>query len=238
MPEVFDAKKAKKKTKKTPEVSEVKLGNEQVEEAPRLTRHVDEYSSVMRRERPSSNPLKAFAAKPSRMFFDAQHTEETVLLLLRQHPVTQWKWVFITILLIFVPILFSYVPLLTFLPERFHFVALLGWYMLVVGFALQAFLDWFFNVYIITDERIIDVDFYALLFKNISYAKLDKIEDITAITSGTLGAIFDFGTVKIQTAAATTEFEFEHVPHPSKVTAFLNELIVEEEREEIEGRVM
>jgi hypothetical protein len=233
MPEVFNSNKTKAKKKKGAAQTEA----EPIETAPKVTRHVDEYSTVMRREQPSNNPFKAFTAKPSQMFFEAQHTEEKVLLLLRQHPVTQVKWILVTLILIFVPVLFSYVPLLSFLPVRFHLVALLGWYMLVAGFALEAFLDWFFNVYIITDERVIDVDFYSLLFKNISYAKIDKIEDITTVTSGTLGAVFDFGTVKIQTAAATAELEFEHVPHPSKVTAFLNELLVEEERERIEGRV-
>jgi hypothetical protein len=78
---------------------------------------------------------------------------------------------------------------------------------------------------------VIDVDFKSLLFKNISYAKFDKIEDINFTTSGSLGAIFDFGTVVIQTAAATDEFEFEDVPYPSQVTAFINDLLTEMQRQ-------
>jgi len=86
-------------------------------------------------------------------------------------------------------------------------------------------------VYIITDERIIDVDFNSLLFKNVAYAKIDNIEDITATTAGALGSIFDYGTVRIQTAGAISEFEFVSVPQPSKVVSFLNELLIEEEQE-------
>ena len=70
-----------------------------------------------------------------------------------------------------------------------------------------------------------------------NWQKLDNIEDITATTSGAFAAIFDYGTVKIQTAAEVTEFEFANVPHPAKVTTLLNELLQEEEREKIEGRV-
>ncbi|HEX7018248.1 MAG TPA: PH domain-containing protein, partial [Patescibacteria group bacterium] len=111
------------------------------------------------------------------------------------------------------------------------------WYLLITGFALESFLSWFFNVYIITDERVIDVDFLSLIYKNISSAKIDNIEDITAETGGAVRSIFNFGTVKIQTAGAATELEFEDVPHPAKVTRLLNELLLEEEREKIEGRV-
>ena len=70
------------------------------------------------------------------------------------------------------PILFNSVRLLSFLPERFQLIALLGWFLIVLGYVLEVFLSWFYNVYIITDERIIDVDFTSLLSKDISYAKL------------------------------------------------------------------
>ena len=105
-----------------------------------------------------------------------------------------------------------------------------------MGYALESFLTWFFNVFIVTDERLIDVDFLSLIYKNITAAKLDNIEDITAETGGAIRSIFNFGTVKVQTAGSQPEIEFEDVPQPAKVTRLLNELLLEEEREKIEGR--
>jgi hypothetical protein len=239
MPDVFDSRKSKKKKKKTevdaPTVFDTSVESDQAVKPPHS--HVDTYSQVMSHEPEARNPLKAFAAKPTNTFFDSQANDEKVLLLLRQHPITQVKWIVIAIILIVLPFFLQFVPLLEFLPLRFHLVAAIGWYLMVIGFSLEAFLDWFFNVYIITDERVIDVDFSSLLFKNVSYAKIDRIEDVSFTTSGTLGAIFDYGTVVVQTAATLQEFEFEHVPYPSKVTTFINELINEEEREQLEGRV-
>ena len=211
---------------------------EKTAKKPTKAKNVDEYSQIMQAEVPTSNPFAAFSPKPEHVFFDSQLQDETVLLLLRRHPITQLPWIIVTLLLILAPILFSMTPLLSFLPPRFEFAALVGWYLLVIGFALESFLTWFYNVYIITDERVVDVDFYSLLYKNISSAKLDNIEDISITASGALSSIFNYGTIKIQTAAATTEFEFEDVPRPAQVTAFLNELLVEEEREKIEGRVI
>lgn len=217
MPEIFDAsdKKDPNKKKKDPK----------------------EYSQVMRDTHHSQNPLDAFAARPSKTAFDSQLDDEQVLLLLRQHPITQLKWVFIILGFILFPFLLSYISFWSLMSVKYQLFTMVFWYMLVLGVALEAFLGWFYNVYIITDERVIDVDFNSLIHKNISAAKIDNIEDITATSTGAFNAIFDIGTIKIQTAAEVTEFEFANVPHPAKVTTFLNELLLEEEREKLEGRV-
>ena len=198
---------------------------------------LEEYSEVMRVEKPSQNPLDAFAPRPIETYFDSQEKEEQVVLLLRQHPITQIKWVLIALGMIFFPMILSALPLETGLTGMNGLAALVGWYLLTTGFIIESFLSWFFNVYIITDERVIDVDFISLIYKHVSAAKLDNIEDITAITGGAMRSIFDMGTIIIQTAGATQQLEFADVPHPAKVTRLLNELLLEEEREKIEGRV-
>jgi uncharacterized membrane protein YdbT with pleckstrin-like domain len=157
--------------------------------------------------------------------------------MLRQHPATQIKWIVIALILAVMPILFDSVGLLGFLPPNYQLASLVGWYLVLLGYTLEAFLMWFYNVYLITDERIVDVDFHNLLFKNISSAKLDRIEDISNEAGGIGASIFNYGTVKIQTAGSQNEFEFAHVPQPAKVTAFLNEMLVEEEKEKYEERV-
>ncbi|PIR58820.1 MAG: hypothetical protein COU69_03405 [Candidatus Pacebacteria bacterium CG10_big_fil_rev_8_21_14_0_10_56_10] len=204
---------------------------------PHPHRHVDEYSEVMRHEVASANPLAAFQPKPVAVFFSTQVEGEQVLLLLRKSLVTQVRWVVIAVLLTLVPVLVNSVGMLSFLSASFQTAAFVFWYLIVTGFIFESFLSWFFSVYIITDERIIDVDFVSLIYRNISSAKIDNIEDITAVSGGAVQALFNFGTVRIQTAGTKAEIEFELVPQPSKVTRLLNELILEEEREKLEGRV-
>lgn len=213
-----------------PAVAGVKL-------VPKHKRNVDDYSEVMRDERANTNPFNAYAPKPFRTFFSSQQSEEQIILVLRKHPITQIKWLVTAVVLAFVPFLFNSVSLLGFLPPNYQFAGLILWYLLLTGFIFESFLTWFFNVYIITDERIIDVDFLSLIYRNVSSAKIDNIEDVTATTGGAIRAMFDFGNVQIQTAAEKREFEFEDVPHPNRVTKLLNELLLEEELEKIEGRV-
>src|SRR3989344_4281025 len=87
-------------------------------------------------------------------------------------------------------------------PGKLRFVMMGGvvWYLVLAGYILQSFIGWFFNVFIVTDERIIDIDFYSLIYKEISDTKIERIQDVTVTQGGVVRALFNFGTVYIQTA--------------------------------------
>lgn len=223
MPDIYVDKQEKKKTE---------------EKVKKPHRDPGDYSDLMKEPR-TTNPFAAFVVKPKNLSFETQEKEEKVLLLLRRHVITNVPWVVAAILLMLVPFFVPLIPLslLDFFPDRFRFVSLVIWYLLVSGFIFEQFLDWYFNVYVITDERIIDFDFYSLIYKRVSEAKIDKIEDITFEMTGVLKSIFNYGSIFIQTAGESREFEFVDTPQPQKVVKFLNELALEEEREQLEGRV-
>jgi len=247
MPEIFDAKKnakptrSKKKQAKKHQAA-AKSHHHKKSAKPRSrkhgpTKHVDEYSEVLKHEKTENNHLKAYIPKPKKVCFDTQLGEEQVVLLLRAHPVAYTKKLVIIFIAALLPLLFFATPMLSFMALRFKFAALISWYLLLIGFTLETFLVWFFNVYIVTDERIIDVDFLSLIFKNISSAKIENIEDITIVSGGFMASMVNYGTILIQTAGEKREFDFSDVPKPAKVTAILNEMMLEEEREKLEGRV-
>lgn len=215
----------------TPDAPEV------TETQARKHRHVDDYSEVMRGIKPANNPFLPFLAKPHKTFFDTQVSGEQIVLILRQHPISLWQKIAAIGIAVFLPGLLGTGFLTSFLPGSYIFAITLAWYMLVFSFALETFLIWFFSVFIITDERIIDVDFVSMLYKDVSSAKIDAIQDISSKTGGLLASMVNFGTVHIQTAGEQREIQFENVPQPAKVAALLNELILEEEREKAEGRV-
>lgn len=200
-------------------------------------RHVDEYSEIMRAENPSGSCLSAYIPKPTMLSIDIQIEDEHIILLMRQHLFTQLRWIFAVIVMLFLPAVFNFVGFFNFLPPTYHFAATLGWYMITAGFFIESFLKWFYRVYIITDERIIDVDFISMVYKDVSTTKIDKIEDVTTISSGFFSSIFDYGTIIVQTAATKQELNFENIPYPSRVSALLNELMLEEELEKYQGRV-
>ena len=203
----------------------------------KISRKVEDYSEVMRHEHSTNNFFKSFIPKPKNIKVDIQDKDEKIILVLRQHLITQVKNLIILLAaILIIPGLLSFSGFLDILPNKFMSAFNIFWIVLSFGLMIQSFLMWFFNVYIVTDERVIDVDFNSMIYRNISSAKIENIEDVTAKTTGPLAAIFDYGTILIQTAGEKTQFEFDHVPQPAKITKLLNELILEEEREKIEGR--
>lgn len=183
------------------------------------------------------HPLASYCFNPGGVKFETQESEERVVLLLRKHPITNAGWIAVSILMLFAPAVLFFFPLLEFLPANFKFVAILGWYLITIAFALQGFLTWFFNVYIVTDERVVDIDFYNLIYKEVSDANIDKIQDVTYKMGGAVRTMFNYGDVVIQTAGETPNFNFEAVPTPDKVASVLQDLRIEEEQEKLEGRV-
>ena len=183
------------------------------------------------------NPLSAFAFSPPGVTFETQDDSEEIILLLRRHWVTNSWWVFLTGVVLLIP---PFLPTLLSL-SGFDFWAQLNgewrrivwsiWYLLASGFAFSKFLNWYFNVYIVTNERIIDVDFHGILFKKISESHLSRVQDITHRVGGLFPILFDYGELMIKTAAEESDLEFERVPHPSQVHRIIGDLIQEESME-------
>lgn len=197
--------------------------------------HSDMYSKM--KGSPTANPLAAYSVCPVNTRFATQEADEKIILLLRQHPVVNVPWVFLTIVLLFLPLVLDYVPIIDFLPINFQIFTLVLWYLLILAYVMGQFLYWYFNVYIVTDERIVDIDFFGLIYTDVSVTKIDKIQDVTFVQAGLFGAMFNYGDVLIQTAAETSRIDFMKVPRPADVVELIGNLIDEERQEEIDGRV-
>jgi hypothetical protein len=185
----------------------------------------------------TKHPFSAFLVKPKVFNFQEQDENEEILLVLRRHWVTNVTWILITILMVLAPLLLRFIPLLDFFPANYQFVSILFWYLITFAYAFEQFLSWYFNVYIITDERVVDIDFNNLLNKKFSEAGISMIQDVTSHVVGVSETLFNYGDVLVQTAAEIPEIVFEKVPNPEKIIKLLHQLRQEEELEAIEGRV-
>lgn len=185
----------------------------------------------------SQNPLSPFIYRPDRVRFINEDPEEKIILLLRKHPITNLGWIIISFLTLIAPSFVSvFDPFLVF-PGSYRLIIILIWYLILFFFVFEKFLKWFFHVNIITDERIIEVDFVSILYREITDANIDQIQDVTVPIGGGMGTFFNYGDVIIQTASEVPRIVFESVYKPDAVAKILRELRVEEEKEKLEGRV-
>jgi membrane protein YdbS with pleckstrin-like domain len=174
----------------------------------------------------------SFVARPTNTRYDGEDSDETILYILRRSAITNLKWMLFAGILLVLPIIINSTFLTTtdltdILPPKIIFLANLLWYLITFGYIFQSFVNWFFNVYIISNKKIVDMDFHGLLYKNISETPLRNVEDVTSTVSGTLQVIFNYGTVVIQTSAEKREFEFEYVSNPAKIRDLISDLVME-----------
>ncbi|MBI3397612.1 hypothetical protein HY045_04005 [Candidatus Woesebacteria bacterium] len=209
MPDIFVSKNTQnKKQEDTPVEIPNEAGSKGVEGKPGHTH----------------NPFTSFCYYPENFGFATQDSKEKVILLLRRHPITNIPWILIAAIMLVAPFILTNFPLLSFLPIRFQLVGILLWYLLLLAYVFESFLDWYFNVNIITDQRVIDVDFVNLIYREMTDADLEKIQDSTVILGGVTRAIFNFGSLLIQTAGEIPEIEFTDIPNPDEASRVLHNL--------------
>lgn len=201
--------------------------------------HLGNSKKVLYKDLPSnvSNPLSSIVFCPENLKFETMDNEEKVVLFLRKHWITNLGWILMSILMFSVPTIVNSLSILNGIPSNFRFIFELIWYLISTAYLIESFLTWFFNVYIVTDERILDIDFYNLIYKEVSDANIDKIQDVTYKMGGVIRTLFNYGDVMVQTASEVPNFEFIAVPLPDKVAKVLQDLRIEEQQEAIEGRV-
>ena len=117
----------------------------------------------------------------------------------------------------------SFVPFT--LPLSYILILLSFYYLIITSFAFVSFLNWFYNTSLVTDERVIDIDFSDIIYHDVAITKLNLIEDIDYIQTGFIRSFFNYGDVFIQTAGEKMNFDFLAVPHPEKVIDVVQNLM-------------
>lgn len=163
--------------------------------------------------------------------FESQEAGEKVYFVLRRHPVTNIGWILMALLSTLVPpsimefLSVKNIDTFRFIPEHYQIILIIIWYMFTLFLAFESFLLWYFSTYIITDKRVIDVDFTGFWSKRISEAPLGNVEDATYQTNKFMHILFNYGNIYMQTAGEKTEFEFYAVPNPGLVHDVLTDLV-------------
>lgn len=166
---------------------------------------------------------------PSRKIFPGQRDNEHVIFLLRPHWLIFMNQVLKLIGFNILPFLIAaflyYVTgwtipadgplyvLAVFLVSLYYLGAWLVFY--------HAFVDFHLDVWILTDQRIIDIEQKGLFDRIIAELNIMKVQDVTSEVHGHLQTFLNFGNVYIQTAAEKQRFIFQNVPHPEEVARLI-----------------
>ncbi len=177
----------------------------------------------------------SFCPNPMEINFAEKEEDEKVLLFLRRHFITNVPWILISVFLIILP--FALISILNILnmpiglPKNSGNFLLMFYSLILFSYILVSYLTWFFNISLITDKRVIDIDFSNLVYKNVAATKLDLVQDASFSQIGVIRSVFDYGDVLIQTAGSLDNFDLLAVPHPEKVIEITGNLIGKEKKD-------
>lgn len=186
---------------------------------------------------PTKHPLggkihlfTAFCEQPNGVTFEDQEENEKIILLLRKSFFTNISWIFFTVILVIIPlVLFQAVHFVNAsfisLSPAYIFVLISLYYLVVASYAFISFITWYFNLSLITSQRVVDIDFSDLVYKNIAETKLTLVQDVSYTQTGVLRTMFDFGDVLIQTAGTVDNFNLFAVPNPDRIEEIVESLI-------------
>lgn len=184
--------------------------------------------------------------------FPGQDDSEIVQRVVYKHIFSVLPFLLVALLLFFVGLFLVYagaadlikfpVTVLKGLPDSSFQLPYAAIGMIFVAMAVFLWLAsiyvWRQNQMILTDENVVDVDQRGIFQKHISTLRLSRVQDISVIVKGPMQTIFRYGTIHIQTAGAVENFEFDYVPDPYEVKAYmvnLFEKFVEKKRHEGDG---
>ncbi len=180
--------------------------------------------------------------KERRIQFPGRQTGEKVNLFFRRHPLSFFGFSLIGFIMVALPLVVFVVMinsgfLLLDGPLDYKVaVAIISAYLLfVMGMMIVAWMNFYLDVYIVTDKRLIDIHQAGLFSRNLSAVDLVDVEDVKADVKGLLATYFNFGTVDIQTAGELQNVQFTDVPEPYRLARKVmdyHEEAVREQREE------
>lgn len=196
-----------------------------------------------------SVPDKIDSNDPAFLYLNL-HPEEEIKMIVRHHWAGFLGNLMMIIGMVFAPLLILIVIKIAlksqadpYIPAVILFFS--GFILFLLTFLLGSWANFYFDIIIVTNRRIINVDQIGLLARQTSELSLRQIQDVTAEVNGFLRSILNYGLLVIETAGEGTGEDHVHtgvegyftihdLPDPNKIARVIIELHREAIHEEEE----
>lgn len=142
--------------------------------------------------------------------FPGQHEDEEVLMVFRQHPLVMRKELVIGLLIMLVAVL----PLLFWPLSPVAMKVAIFLPLAVIPYWFYRWLGWYYSVYIVSSERIVEVKQKGLFNRKVTEFGLDKVQNINYHIKGLQAVMFKFGDITIQTYVGDLVMRMIYKPVP------------------------
>jgi hypothetical protein len=190
------------------------------------------------------SPLASLASYPNNITVYGQNQDEKILLFVREHRIVLFFSVLAYSVGLLVPFLIQWTAVLmnryffnnTFdtaavFGSRVWLVVVLFWFSYMLKGYFNIFFRWFYNINILTDNRLVDIDLLGIFTVRVEETSILDIEDVKDTQSGLIQSIFDMGDLEIFTASGKTTFSLSNVPKSHKIRDFIMDVVVAKRRQ-------
>lgn len=110
-------------------------------------------------------------------------------------------------------------------------VIILSMYFLSIWlFAFLEFTNYYLDMWVITNERVINIEQEGLFKRTTSELDLASVQDATSEIRGFLQTMFSYGNVFVQTAGEKGRFHFKNIPHPERIQEVVMRLVQDDKQ--------
>lgn len=170
-------------------------------------------------------------------------SDEQVVAVVRRHWFILFKKIAGVLIIYLIP--FFFVPFLLAImaqtatipiPAGFGFLLAAAWTLIAWNLLFARWTDYYYDVWIITTHRIIDIDQRGFFHRDVATLfDLGHIQDVKTVLLGVFGNILNYGLVQVQTAASAREFVMDGIANPTRVEKIIrktqHELYLRKSRE-------
>lgn len=164
--------------------------------------------------------------KPDK-YFEDQFDGEEVLFVFRKHPVVMRRGLILAMAMWLVGPVYTLV--LTYLRPNdypsisFFFLSLVGSIVLGVIVFMPWYISWYFSVFIVTDQRLIQITQRGLFNRSVVDMGLSQIQMVNYQVAGLQETLLGFGTISMQTFVG--DLIIHDIHHPARIQKKLLEIL-------------
>lgn len=160
--------------------------------------------------------------KQTQKYFEDQMDDEEVLYVFRKHPIVMRKGIIIWAIAILIGPLYTVLLTLIYAnnPDKypspnFFFLSLIGSIILSVIVFFPSWIAWHYSVFIVTDQRFIQITQKGLFHRSVVDVGLNQIQMVNYEVAGLQETLLGFGTIMMQTYMG--ELLIHDVHHPAHI---------------------
>lgn len=131
-----------------------------------------------------------------------------------------WRWLLVCVWTI-LPFFFLF-PLWR--EGQWGVITFFVWLLSGVILLARAYVMWVRTVFLITNQRIIDLDQRGFFVREATEARHDQIDEVSYHVKGVIPTVFRYGTLSLQLRGSSADIILSPVKRPDRLAALINDL--------------